>query len=149
MPHPIRCGKCDECLQREAAKVERRVIRRIEARKDKNDSLVVSQLLNVPTADVMALQKRIQRDSTAHYYRGAINAGGGYDFIIQSEKEYGPVVDVVEYDFALAAKIAKAKDKRQTGLLYSQKSKKIATDEKTYSLSMTKITAKKASDSKG
>jgi hypothetical protein len=145
---PIRCGQCDECLQRKAARVEKRIKMRIETRKDDNDNLVVSQLFNVPTADVMALQKRIQRDETAQYYR-AINEAGAFDFIIQSEAVYGDVVETMDYDFALAAKIAKDKGKRQTGLLYSQKSKKIATEgEETYSLNMTKITAKRASDSK-
>jgi len=144
---PIRCGHCDECLQRKADQTERRVLRRLEIRKDGNDSLVIS-VLSVPAVKVMALQKRIQRDETAQYYR-AFNEAGAFDFIIQSDEVYGEVVETPKYDFALAAKISKEKGKRQTGLLYSLKSKKIAAEkEDTYSLNLTKITAEKPGDSK-
>lgn len=146
-PYPIRCGKCDECLQWKASRTEKRVLRRLEMRKANNDDLVTSAL-SVPTIKVMALQKRLQRDETAQYYR-AVNEAGDFDFIIQSEKVYGEVVETLEYDFALGAKISKEKGKRQTGLLYSQKSKKIAAEKvETYSLNLTNIMAKKPSDSK-
>jgi hypothetical protein len=146
-PRLIRCGHCDECLQWKATQTEKRVLRRLEMREALNDSLVTSTL-SVPTIKVLALQKRIQRDETAQYYR-ALNEAGDYDFIIQSEKVYGEVVETLEYDFALAAKISKEKGKRQTGLLYSIKSKKVATDSKdAYSLNLTRITAEKPGDSK-
>ncbi len=108
-------------------RVERRVIRRIEKRFEDNETLVLSTLMDVSGAKIQALNKRLQRDSTAQYYR-SINASNGWDFIIQSEKIYGNVVensDELDYDFALAAKVSKAQNKRQTGLLYSVKSKRL------------------------
>lgn len=145
---PVLCGQCEACLQRKAAAVEKRVLRRIEKRKEENDALVVSLLLNVSETKIMALQKRLQRDASAEYYH-AHNEGGGHDYIIQATKNYGEVTETLEYDFALAAKVSKRTGKRQTGLLYSTKSKKVVAEtEDTYQLRMTKITAVKLDDSK-
>ena len=143
----VRCGKCDECKQWKATQTQKRVLRRLEIRKDGNDGLVISSVLGVPEIKVMALQKRIQRDETAQYYR-AINEAGDFDFIVQSEKVYGEVVETLEYDFALAAQTSKEAGKRQTGLLYSLKSKKVTAKKDTYPFSLTRITAEKPGDSK-
>lgn len=145
---PILCGVCEDCVGRRGDKIEKRILMRIETRKDDNDNLIVSQLLNVPTAEVMALQKRIQRDETAQYYR-AINEAGGFDFIIQSETVHGDVVETVDYDFALAAKVAKAKGKYTTGSLSARKTKKTATEtDENYSISLTKIITNNPDESK-
>ena len=146
--HPIRCGTCDDCLDRTAAATKKRISKRIEIRAIGNEALVVSMRLNVDSGKIIAFQKRLQRDETARYYR-TINEAGGYDYIIQSETVYSSTIDEIDYDFRAAARTSKENGKRQTGLLYSQKSKKVVSQkEDTYSLNTTKITARRASDSK-
>lgn len=116
------CGKCEACLRYKAKQSLDRINDRIGTRREINPALRLSVCRNVPDSEILALQKKVQRDGSARYVR--FYNGEGYDIFVQSERVYGEPIEVFDYDLLAAAKIARENKKYISGDLHSARTPK-------------------------